>query len=224
MSTIIMIPKIIHQVFWEFEKGRTLNRISDFRESVRRTKEWCGGNNLDYKLWGLEECNQLIDKYPEYKTIWNEFPKQIMKADFIRYLILFDEGGIYLDCDIYPIRSMDTLWEKDIFFVRWFSDTKNTPYQAILGSIATHPVYKDILLHCQESYYEKCEMEIYKTWTARFVFQTTGHFMVKRVLKNYKEIKLLPIVSVMNNTKNIWDFPDTYDAIFYDHSSSTWYS
>ena len=23
---------------------------------------------------------------------------------------------------------------------------------------------------------------------------------------------------------DIWDFPDTYDAIFYDHSSSTWYS
>ena len=56
--------------------------------------------------------------------------------------------------------------------------------QCLLGTQKNNSLYADILEHCEESYYAKRKQSIYKTWKGRFVFQTTGHFMLQRVLKN----------------------------------------
>ena len=52
--------------------------------------------------------------------------------------------------------------------------------QCLLGTQKNNSLYKDILEHCEESYYAKRKQSIYKTWKGRFVFQTTGHFMLQR--------------------------------------------
>ena len=145
----------------------------------------------------------------------------------IRYLIQYDQGGIYLDCDVEPIRSMDQLWKKDAFFAHWYGDKKKTPYIAICGSSPKNQIFMDIINHSIESYMEKKHMKFYDTATGRFVFQVTGHYCVKRVLKkNPNKVELLPIVSVINRQKEIYDFPPTdgdLPAIFYDDNISSWY-
>jgi len=222
-----MIPRIVHQIYEIFQDGVKLEDITEFRESVAKTKDYCAKNDIEYKMWNFADCEKLIDsKYPEHRQIWDDFKKPIQKADFVRYLVLYDQGGIYLDCDVYPIRSMEKLFEEDIFFAQWASDNKNTPYNAIFGSKPNLEFWEDIFKHCKESFYEKNEIEIYKTWKARYIFQTTGHYMIKRVMnkKQYKnKIKLIQCVSVWNNNKGICDIPDAQKAVFFDCSRSFWY-
>ena len=86
-------------------------------------------------MWNLKQCIDLVEKYyPQYLTLWNDFTLPIKRADFIRYCILHKYGGIYIDCDIHPLRSLDDLFKKDYFFVTWHDDKKKLPYNAVMGS------------------------------------------------------------------------------------------
>ena len=222
-----MIPKLLHQVFFPFEAHiKSVSDITVFGIRTHNTKNWCDKNEIKYKMWNLEDCKELIKKY-QFEEIWYDFPQSVMRVDFIRYLILYDQGGIYLDCDVEPIRSMDQLWTKNAFFARWYGDKNKTPYIAVCGSSPKNEIFMDIINHSIESYMEKKHMKFYETATGRFVFQVTGHFCVKRVLKkNPNKVELLPIVSVINRQKEIYDFPPTdgdLPAIFYDENISSWY-
>ena len=216
-----MIPRIVHQVYGIFDDGVNIKDISEFRESTYKTEKYCIENDIEYKMWDLPKCLKLLNEYPQYKQLWDDFPQKIQRADFIRYLILHKHGGIYVDCDVHPIRSMEPLFDEDIFFSIWSGDKFKRPYNAIFGSSKGNTVLEDIFKHCHESFYEKNDMDIYKTsWQIRFVFQTTGHYMIKRVIKKNKNVKLLPCVSVWNNCKNICDMAE--GAIFFDNNKSYW--
>jgi len=223
-----MIPKIIHQIFIKFKDGKDLIQIPEFLESQKKVKKYCEEKKYTYKLWDEGEVYDLIrEDYPQYEELYNDFRFEIQKCDFVRYLILHRYGGIYLDLDIYPLRERDMskLFEKDYFFTRWCDDKQNLPYIAVMGSEAGQDIFQKIAEHCKESTYEKQKMEIYQKWTGRLVFQTTGHFMVHRVLKKNKvpQDKKLAIVSVYNPIKKICSIPPNDAGIFMDGSVSIWY-
>jgi mannosyltransferase OCH1-like enzyme len=216
---------LVHQIYGIFNDGKDINEISDYREATRKTKKYCEDNGITYKMWNLEDCEKLIDEhFPHYKELWIKFRYPIQKADFIRYCILYHCGGIYLDCDVHPIREMRNLFNKDYFLVRW--NDSHLPYNAIMGFKEGHPLLLDIMKECERSTNEKQNMERYDTWRGRLVFQTTGHFMIQRVLKRNKipSSDLLNIVSVWNNVKNLMVFPENEGGIFMDSNSSQWYS
>ena len=222
-----MIPQIIHQIFIKFKDGKDLNQIPEFLYSQTKIKEWCDKNKYEYKLWDEVEVFDLIrEYYPEYEKLYEDFRYEIQKCDFVRYLILHRYGGIYLDLDMYAIRDMSELFEEDYFFTRWYDDKQKLPYIACMGSEAGQEIFKKIADHCMESTYEKQGMDIYQKWTGRLVFQTTGHFMVHRVLKKNKisDDKKLAIVSVYNPNKSICSVPPENKAIFMDGSVSVWYN
>jgi mannosyltransferase OCH1-like enzyme len=218
-----MIPRVIHQVFFDLGKGK-LRQIPDFCISYDKTHSYCEQNNIDHKLWNEESFEELLEGYPQYKDLYENFRYGIQKVDFARYLILYDCGGIYLDLDIHPFRqnNIDHLFEKEFWVSRWWDS--NLPYNALLASAPNSEVMKEILEHCDWSYKEKSKIKIYDTWKARFVFQTTGHYMIHRVLKKRKlQNDYLPIVSVFNNAKNICVCVPDNKALFYDSSASLWF-
>tara|TARA_R110000851_G_scaffold43425_3_gene107372 strand:+ start:1265 stop:1918 length:654 start_codon:yes stop_codon:yes gene_type:complete len=217
------MSKIVHQIFIPFKEGVLLNNIPEFLQHTKATIRWCEKYDIEYKMWSLTEVDELLAKYG-YLELCNSFPQKVMKVDFVRYLIIYEYGGIYLDCDVSPMRSMDSLWLKSCWFSSWFSDKKDLPYIAIFGGQPKNDIFLKIVKHSIESYESKKEMEIYTKWKGRFVFQVTGHYMVQRVIKkNPNEIEILKCVSVFNNIKHINDFPDDYKAIFYDANISSWY-
>ena len=115
---------------------------------------------------------------------------------------------------------------EDHFFVTWADDKKNLPYNAVLGSHKKTELYKDILEHCQESYYLKAKNDIYKKWKGRFVFQTTGHYMLQRVLqgssaKKSKKKNILNIMKIHTKSGKIVQGPK---PLFEDSNASIWYS
>jgi len=217
---INMIPKVIHQIFFDIGKGKTYRHITEYVTGHDKTIKHCEENGIRHKLWNQKEVEELLhEEYPHFVELWENFREPIQRIDFARYMILHNEGGIYLDLDVHPIRDISSLWEKEFFFVRWNNDNK--PYNAILGCEPSLELYEDIMEHCMESTYEKQEMEIYEKWKGRLVFQTTGHFMLWRVLKKHKITELLDIISVCNNLKSIWVCAP--DAMFIDSNVSIWW-
>lgn len=215
------IPRIIHQVYGTFEDGVDLNNIPIYAQQVCNTRQFCKTEQIKHIMWDSKACRDLLDKYPQYIDLYNNFREPVMRADFIRYLILFDIGGIYVDCDIAPIQSIDHLFEKDEFFVKWNDDKKELPYNAVLGSVKNSTLYAEIIEHLVTSYQEKSTMDIYKKWKGRFVFQTTGHYMLQRVLKNYPKVERLDVLKI-NNKKG--EVIQGDNALFEDYNVSYWFN
>ena len=211
---------ILHQIFFNIGKGE-LRDIPRFNECHKNNKSKCQKQGIQYKLWSRSMVERLLNK-PEnqkYKRVYYDFEQDIMRIDFARYLILYRFGGIYVDLDICMMnKSIKHLFKLPYFFVRW-SDS-HLPYNALLGTQKNNPLYAEILEHCEESYYEKSKQNIYKTWKGRFVFQTTGHFMLQRVLKRNKIKDFLDIVKIHAKDGRV---VQGSNPLFEDTSASVWY-
>ena len=215
--------KTIHQVYGVFNDGVKLEDIPIFNKQTAITKQFCNKHDINYKLWNYDMCEELIDKYPQYKILYDSFRFPIQKADFIRYLILYDEGGIYVDCDICPIADISHLFELQQFFVIWNNDKKKLPYNAVLGSFQGNPVYEKIFDEIIKSVQEKDKIDVYKKWTGRYVFQTTGHHMLQRVIKQYSSYTDMYKLDVLkiHSKKDIIISSD--NPLFEDYNASIWY-
>jgi mannosyltransferase OCH1-like enzyme len=212
-----MIPKIIHQVFWAFN-DKELNEIEAFKNSVEKTKQFCDKYNYEYRMWNLKDCEELIcDKYPEYICIWNEFRFPIQRVDFIRYVILYECGGFYVDCDVYPIQDLESLLNLSQVFTSWNNDAKKLPYNAVMGSEKGNPLFTRICYDVILRVPEKQNKKIYDTWKGRLVFQTTGHHMLKR---HVPKDSIYDLLMVYNEKKKLnITSPNPY---FYDNNISSW--
>ena len=215
--------KRVHQIYGIFDDGIPLKDIPVFYENVKKTKSLCKKCGYQYKMWNLASCSKLIkDYYPEYLSLWNDFTIPIQRADFVRYCILHKYGGIYVDCDIHPLRSLSSLFKKDYFFVTWHDDKLRLPYNAVMGSQPGNNIYREIMKHCEESFRSKIGNPIYAKWKGRFVFQTTGHRMLERVLKKEKVDKdkyVLDILAVKSKGKII----SGKNPYFEDSNASVWF-
>lgn len=209
----------IHQIYGLFEDGIPIEDIPAYHRNVRETKLFCEKHNIPYQMWDNEMCNELITKYPEYKELYDTFRFKIQKADFMRYLVLFDQGGIYVDCDISPIKDISELFKLEQFFVKWNDCKKQLPYNAVLGSKSNNKLYRDIMDHVFYSVEDKNRNDIYKKWVGRYVFQTTGHFALQRVLKKYPNVKRLDILYIKSKGREVIG----ENPLFHDENVSMWY-
>lgn len=66
-------------------------------------------NDHAIKIWNACDAKQLVERhFPEYLTIFEAAPR-IMQIDMIRYMILHQEGGVYLDADIKVLKPLGPL-------------------------------------------------------------------------------------------------------------------
>jgi len=209
---------MVHQIF--FKLNQDLDDIDVFREcksiTEQKLKQFGG---YKYRLWSEEDCNQLItSEYPQFKKLWEDFTQPIMKIDFIRYIILYHHGGIYLDIDMYPLKDFEFFLQQSQVFVRWNNCKRKLPYIALMMSAKNNRLFLEIADHSQESFYEKSS-SLPKSWTGRLVFHSTGHFMLQRVLKKKK---IVPQDIIKVNTKD-GSAISSCDPYFEDFNASVWY-
>ena len=216
---------IIHQIYGIFNDGINLDQIPVFKKNVGRTKQFCKEHNYEYKMWNLKMCEELIiEKYPEYICLWSEFRYPIQQADFIRYLILHEYGGWYVDCDVYPIQNLDSLFHNQGFhmnreyFTTWSDDLDRKPYNAVMYSSKNNPLFIEIMKEVEKRVIEKQAIKQYDAWKGRLVFQTTGHHMLHSVVPKSSIHELLLIY---NEEKNIYVCAN--NPYFYDENASTWF-
>jgi len=78
-------------------------RFQAFQAKVRNLHpEW------RYLLWTDEDNDRFVkERFPSFLNTFRGYPKAIMRADAIRYLLLYQLGGLYLDLDYEMLSPFD---------------------------------------------------------------------------------------------------------------------
>ena len=124
------IPKIIHQI-WIGPNPPPLKWLNSWKDLH---PDW------DYRLW--------TTTYYEIRNqeAYNISPRWCGKSDILRYELLYDYGGIYLDADIAALKRLDDLLEIDeeLFVVKHDAHS-DLIANAIIGVAPNSPFIKKLI-------------------------------------------------------------------------------
>lgn len=100
----------VHLVYGLWDKGPPPSLLS---ETCQKWKD------LGYtpRIWGREEVDRLYESYPKYASLVPHFKRKVMEADLARYLILYDQGGLYSDMDCQPLGRLWKESPSELFFI-----------------------------------------------------------------------------------------------------------
>ncbi len=160
-------------------------------------------------------CTKLINKYPEFKKMYNSVKYPVMRSDIMRFLILYEEGGMYVDMDVLPLKKK---YEYDrLSFCEYYYSPKKpktiTDIEVIYAPKG-HEVMYDYLKFVETQIKEK-NKTIPKDWKVRYIFYTTGPKSFNKFLKKYK-IEYGEIKSNISNIDDLRIFKGVdYDVISY---------
>ena len=215
---------IIHQIYYDLGYG-VIDNIERFKKSHMETKEFCDDNNIDYRLWSREDIEFFIKNISlEWITFYNNLRYDIQRIDFARLIIIYICGGIYMDLDITVNNpkenrlSIIELFKEPIVIVRW--NDCHLPYNALIGCISYNKIIYQLIVYIITNYNSKEEMKIYNKWKGRFVFHTTGHYAIHKVLKKFTHVEYRDILYIESKGKKIGN---KNTALFYDTNESVWY-
>ncbi|SDF79241.1 Glycosyltransferase sugar-binding region containing DXD motif-containing protein [Pedobacter terrae] len=98
------IPKIIHQT-WKNDQPPKHYQIL--------TQTWKEHHpNWEYKLWTDQMNYDFIKNFfPSFLPIYEQYPSAIQKADAVKYFILYQYGGLFVDMDYECIQNVEELLE-----------------------------------------------------------------------------------------------------------------
>ncbi|MGH1485928.1 MAG: glycosyltransferase family 32 protein [Cellvibrionaceae bacterium] len=161
------IPRIIHQT-WRTERIR--GRWVEFVSSVKSHH-----SGWDYRLWTDEGLDHYVkNKLPEYYPVFSSYPRPIMRADAIRYIMMRDFGGVYCDLDYEFIRPYDYSGADLILGTECCLNTGNSLFQVanfFFASAPGHPFWQDVIDYMRVNPPKKYDD----------VVQSTGPGMLTRV-------------------------------------------
>ena len=97
------IPKVIHYCW--FGKGK-MPKLAE--KCIESWKKYCPG----YKIvcWNEENFDITCNRYAKEAY---DAGKWAFVSDYVRFKVLYDEGGIYLDTDVEIIKPLDPLIEEN---------------------------------------------------------------------------------------------------------------
>lgn len=113
------IPKKIWQINFKHPRFFSLEQFVDTWRDRNPGYE----HILLDKEGGEELVRKLYEKDPETMRTYLELGSTILRADYLRYLVLAAEGGFYSDLDTHVIKSID----------EWYSDSADRPVRALVG-------------------------------------------------------------------------------------------
>ena len=104
-STMQQVPRIIHQ---------TYRHIDSIPLKWQAASNSCRSlhSNYEYRFWSDNQGRRLIEtEFPSLLPTFDSYPYDIQRADVIRLVVLYIYGGIYIDFDIFCLKSLDSLLE-----------------------------------------------------------------------------------------------------------------
>jgi inositol phosphorylceramide mannosyltransferase catalytic subunit len=162
------IPQKIHQTWKD-------DRIPYHVYEKRWVESWQKNHpTWEYKLWTDTDLYNFASLHcPEYKHIL-EIGSGVIKADFGRYLIMYFEGGLYVDLDYECFKDLSPIL-KDKEIVLTYVDDGGEISNALLASMPGHSLFKEAIEECAKRF-----------GTADEVENITGPAMFTEVAKRLK--------------------------------------
>ena len=173
----------IHQIFLDIGL-KPLSEREDWLKHIEINKKL--NPNCEYILWDDEKVNNLIAEYPAYEAIISTFPHKFYLIDFIRYLILWKHGGIYIDLDVCCKQSIEGY---DNILGCSFGYNKKGYYEKVNNSVIKlkdKDSCKSLLDFCVSEYMRINDKDMYKNMVARRFFNSVGAYMFGNWCKNNK--------------------------------------
>ena len=227
----------IHQIYGLYKDNKRLVDNPLFLSSMNKYLEIIHKNNMnndrnfnyEYKLWDDDDCNNLIAKYPEF-NYYHDVRYKIMKVDIIRFLILFEYGGIYSDLDVIPrIDNFDFILSPincdKIYVAQYINKYHNLfDIEILMTGFTRNKLLYDYLKYIPSQIEEKNNIDIYKKWKIRYIFQTTGPRSFNRFIKPKKYndyVKSLDTILLEENIKITDDIniPKHLNVLFVSYHS-----
>ncbi len=138
-----MIPKILHQTWKNNELSPFFAELQTRLRSLH--PDW------EYRLWTDEDNRALVaQSYPDMLSLYDALPKNVMRADVIRYLILDNVGGVYCDLDYEVVRPLDEMVQTcDLLLPlsreKRLGHPEDTLGNCVLGSVPNHLFWQDVI-------------------------------------------------------------------------------
>lgn len=131
-----VIPRILH---------RTVPT-----ETTDEVEAWWRKAQALHPGWEFRTYREPVDpaSFPLTSDLWPRCQNGAQKAGLIRLEALFTHGGVYLDSDVEPFRSLEPLLHLPAF-AAWEDET--TVPDAVLGARAGHPAFEEMIAKARAS-------------------------------------------------------------------------
>lgn len=197
-----MKEKIIHQLFFKIEKD--MSDYPLFIENQKRWIQWCNTNGYEYKF----HTESNIDKYlinDELRLFYISLRNDWLRIDFIRYLIINQDGGIYIDLDIHLSPQGESIFTE-------YLDTRDIlvaldPLNRYCNCLFGFPQgsIQGLVDFAIKQTNEKSSMEVYKVRKGRYLFHSTGTLMFAKWCRLMKIEKCNSLNElIINNWTGSW--------------------
>lgn len=184
MSNSITIPKIIMQTWKNLEIPA---KWSKSPESIKKFLP-----NWNYVLMTDSDNLSFVEKYfPDFLSFYNNFKYPIQRADAIRYMWLYVNGGVYMDLDFELTKNLEVLIndnkytyypQTDIYLVEYTKNGKFAVTNSFMISKPRNPFWLKVI--------DEMKKDIkwyYKITRFTTVYESTGPSMLTRVYNNMKK-------------------------------------
>ena len=175
------IPRIIHQTW------KDTSVPNKFASWVKSWKKY--SPNYQYWFWTDADARKLIEKrFPDFLPIYDMYPYVIHRADAIRYFILYEFGGVYVDLDMENVRPLDAGLDTTTCVLGREPSAHTLlihklpdwlPSNAFMACRPRHPFFKLVIDNLPRK----------MTHYLADVSNSTGPHMLRRVSKKYKNVR-----------------------------------
>ncbi|CAG8237679.1 unnamed protein product [Penicillium olsonii] len=130
---------ISEERIWQVALGDGM-RGADSQEFEARNDEWAYTVFRDQKA--TEFVTTELSTIPDIADAYNSYPHHVLRADLLRYLLLWYYGGFYEDMDVFPARSIKSCSALQSFFpTSKDSIQDNTPNVSLVVGVEVDEPY-----------------------------------------------------------------------------------
>ena len=139
-----LIPRILHQTWDDYNIPSAA--VPFVKSMLKHNPAW------QYWFWTQADVKcYLQQKHPDFVNLYNSYQSTIFRTDVMRYFLLYDYGGVYLDLDVECLKPLD-IWTQlapavlahetyeHVFIMHRLKEPN--VMTTILATRAGHPYYK----------------------------------------------------------------------------------
>lgn len=205
------IPRIIHYCW--FGKGKM---SEEYKRYLKTWKQYCP----DYEIKQWNETNYDVNKNLYMKQAY-EKKMWAFVSDYARIDIIHQYGGIYLDCDVELLKSLDVFLGEDMYC--GFEDDKHINLGHGFGAVAGHPFLEDLLQYYENLLFIDNEGKMNLTACPFYQTEVIKSYGILAENKFQKSDKIIVYPSEVFSPYSYWGIGKVTDKTYsIHHFSASW--